>query len=162
MKGCNFIFISHSVLCFNYILILGSLCPDLSFLYLEVLTLVLWVRMAIFCPVELHAVASLWFWWFGLRRFGWREAKMRTFWFNFCMFAVFSLSLSLDLLTQIIALSHPDFYHREEPIRLGYPVPLLESTCSCSQISTFCATRAPSWTSWAILSQSSSIMGTGT
>lgn len=34
---------------------------------------------------------------------------MRTFSFNFCMFAVFSLPLFLDLLTQITALSHPDF-----------------------------------------------------
>lgn len=34
---------------------------------------------------------------------------MRTFSFNFCMFAVFSLPLSLDLLTQITALFHPDF-----------------------------------------------------
>lgn len=54
------------------------------------------------------------------------------------------------------------FYHFEEPIRLGDSVPLLESTCSCSRVSTFCATRAPAWTSLVILSQSSFIMGMGT
>ena len=84
--------------------------------------------------------AYLWCQWFGLMRFGYKEAKMRT------SNSTFACLLSSPSFVRWSAnpdncFVPPGFYHCQEPIRLGDSVPLLESACSCSRISTFCATR---------------------
>ena len=143
------------------LLMSGSLWPDLFlvrervFFYPERLTLVLWGGMTIFFPVDLLAAACLGFQWSGLLRVGWREAKMRTFSLSVCTFAVFSLPLSLDLLTQITALSCPvcttersQWGLETQAIvgthLLGFPLPALPGLPR-GQVTSLCLSAASLW-----------------
>lgn len=156
------------MLCFNYILILGSLCPELFLVQRKGLFVSgspdscclgrdghFLPSRAVCCSLSLVSVI----WAEEIWMKGGKDEN----------FLIQRLHVCCLLPPFVPWSANPDncfvpsgFYHWVEPIRLGYPVPLLESSCSCSQISTFCATWAPSWTSRAILSPSSFIMGTGT
>lgn len=163
-----FIFISLSHLCFNYILILGSRWPDLCLLrergffvsgttdsgFLDKNDHFLPSKMI--CPT-LSLVSVTWAYEIWLK--GSKDENFLIQLLHVCCLLPLFVSWS----------ANPDncfvpsgFYHCVEPIRLGDSGPLLESTCSCSLISTLYATWAPSWISHVILSQSSFFMGTGT
>lgn len=136
-----------SILCFDHILLLGSLWPDLclvrkvSFFVCGTSSFSSLGKNAHFPPGvcrNLLLVSVIWA--YEIRLKGSRDE-------NF-------LSQLLHVCCHLPPFVHwsanPDncfvpsgFYHSEEPIRLGDSEPLLESTCSCSRISTFCATGHP-------------------